>query len=88
MPWMPPASAEVRERRIRTAAAWAIAAWITGVHDMGIEDETAAVYRKLAAKNELPLRVYAFLAEVTRAAGLLACALRRSRRPGGSSCAA
>jgi predicted amidohydrolase YtcJ len=28
---------------------------------MGIEKETAAVYRKLAAENRLPLRVYAYL---------------------------
>ncbi|MEO8706100.1 MAG: amidohydrolase [Kofleriaceae bacterium] len=57
----PVATAEVRERRILAAAKLAVAAGITGVHDMGIEDETAAVYRKLAADNRLPLRVYAFL---------------------------
>ncbi len=34
---------------------------LTGVHDMGIEDATADVYRALAARRELPLRVYAFL---------------------------
>ncbi|MBA3393812.1 MAG: amidohydrolase [Deltaproteobacteria bacterium] len=58
---MPVASAEVRERRIMAAAANAIAAGITGVHEMGIDDTTAEVYRKLAAANRLPLRVYAFL---------------------------
>jgi predicted amidohydrolase YtcJ len=58
---VPAATPEVRERRIRAASKLAIAAGITGVHDMGIEDATAAVYRKLAAANELPLRVYAFL---------------------------
>ncbi|HEU0036525.1 MAG TPA: amidohydrolase [Kofleriaceae bacterium] len=58
---VPPPSAAVRERRIRAAAKLAIEAGITGVHEMGIEDETAAVYRQLAAKGELPLRVYAFL---------------------------
>ncbi len=49
------------ERRIRAAAKAAIAVGLTGVHDMGISDQTATVYRKLAAANELPLRVYAFL---------------------------
>jgi predicted amidohydrolase YtcJ len=50
-----------RERRIKTAATAAIAAGITGVHDMGIDDSTADIYRKLAGSNELPLRVYAYL---------------------------
>ncbi len=59
---VPVATAEVRERRIRAAAKLAIEAGITGVHDMGIEDATAEVYRKLATSNELPLRVYAYLA--------------------------
>lgn len=59
---MPVATPEIRERRIRLAAQQAIAAGITGVHEMGIEDATADVYRKLAAAHQLPLRVYAFLA--------------------------
>jgi len=58
---VPAATAEVRERRIRTAAKLAIEAGLTGVHEMGIEDATADVYRKLAGAHELPLRVYAFL---------------------------
>jgi hypothetical protein len=59
---VPAAKPDVRERRIRAAAKAAIEAGITGVHEMGIDDETAAVYRKLATANELPLRVYAYLA--------------------------
>lgn len=59
---MPVATEEIRERRILLAAQQAIAAGITGVHEMGIEDETFAVYQKLAAADRLPLRVYAFLA--------------------------
>ena len=55
----PKASAEVRERRIRAAAAQAIAAGITAVHEMGIDDDTVAVYRQLAKAGELPLRVSA-----------------------------
>lgn len=59
---VPEATPAMRERRIRTAAQLAIAAGITGVHEMGIEDATAAVYAKLAADGALPLRVYAFYA--------------------------
>ena len=57
----PTASPEVRERRLRAAAAVAIAAGLTAVHDMGIEDETADAYRRLAAAHALPLRVHAYL---------------------------
>lgn len=57
----PAPSPEVREHRLRAAAAVAIAAGLTAVHDMGIEEETADVYRKLAAAHELPLRVHAFM---------------------------
>jgi len=57
----PAATPEVREHRLRAAASVAIAAGLTAVHDMGIEEETADVYRKLAAAHQLPLRVHAFL---------------------------
>ncbi len=59
---VPPPSRQVRERRIRSAAKVAVAAGLTGVHEMGIDDATAAVYAHLAAHDALPLRVYAFLA--------------------------
>jgi predicted amidohydrolase YtcJ len=59
---VPAATADVIERRLRAAAKLAIAAGITGVHEMGIDDATAAVYERLAGANELPLRVYAYLA--------------------------
>lgn len=59
---VPAATAEVRERRIRTASQVAIQAGITAVHEMGIEDATAGVYGRLATSGQLPLRVYAFLA--------------------------
>ncbi len=58
---VPVASREARERRIRASAAEAISLGLTGVHEMGIDDETAAVYRALAASGELPLRVNAYL---------------------------
>src|SRR5439155_3410081 len=57
---IPAPSAQVIERRIRAAADKAIRAGITGVHEMGIGEDVAAVYRALAAKQQLPLRVYAY----------------------------
>ncbi|HEY5950630.1 MAG TPA: amidohydrolase [Kofleriaceae bacterium] len=59
---VPAPSAEVRERRLLAAAKVATELGFTAVHEMGIEDATAEVYRKLAAGNRLPLRVYAYLA--------------------------
>ncbi|HEX5063486.1 MAG TPA: amidohydrolase [Kofleriaceae bacterium] len=59
---VPAATADVRERRILAAAKVATELGFTAVHEMGIEDATADVYRKLAAANQLPLRVYAYLA--------------------------
>ena len=59
---MPVATPEIRERRIRAAAQEAVAAGITAVHEMGIDDATALVYAKLAGDRALPLRVHAFLA--------------------------
>ena len=62
----PEASAELREQRIKAAAKVAIEAGLTGVHDMGIEEATAAAYRKLAAAHQLPLRVYAYMTAADR----------------------
>lgn len=59
---MPAASAEARERRILAAAKIATENGFTAVHEMGIDRETAETYRKLAAEDRLPLRVYAYLA--------------------------
>jgi predicted amidohydrolase YtcJ len=59
---MPVDGAEAIERRIRAASKAVVAAGITGVHDMGISDAVVAVYEKLAAADQLPLRVYGFLA--------------------------
>ncbi|HSK05846.1 MAG TPA: amidohydrolase [Kofleriaceae bacterium] len=58
---VPAPTAEHRERRIRAAARRAVEVGLTGVHEMGIDDATAAVYRALAERGELPLRVHAFL---------------------------
>ncbi|MDI3291187.1 amidohydrolase [Polyangium sp. 15x6] len=53
---------EVIERRILRASAHVVSLGLTGVHEMGIDDRTVAVYRKLAAEGRLPIRVYAYLA--------------------------
>jgi predicted amidohydrolase YtcJ len=58
---IPVATAEARARQIRAAAAQAVAAGLTGVHEMGIDDATVAVYRDLERAGELPLRVNAYL---------------------------
>jgi predicted amidohydrolase YtcJ len=57
----PEPTPEMREKRLVAAAAVAIAAGLAGVHEMGIDEATAAVYRKLAAAHQLPLRVHAYL---------------------------
>jgi predicted amidohydrolase YtcJ len=72
---MPGAPAAVRARRIQRAAAIAVSLGLTGVHEMGIDDETVGVYRALAAEGKLPLRVYAYLAGAGRVDSL------RGRRP-------
>ncbi len=58
---IPAPPSDVIERRIRAAAAEAIANGLTGVDEMGIGEETIAAYRRLAAAGQLPLRVYAFV---------------------------
>ena len=52
---------DVRERRILRAAEQALSLGLTGVHEMGIDDETVKVYRALAASGRLPIRVHAYL---------------------------
>ncbi|KYF99368.1 hypothetical protein BE20_31630 [Sorangium cellulosum] len=69
IPADPPA---VRERRILRAAEEALSSGLTGVHEMGIDDETVAVYRALDAAGRLPIRVYAYLAGAGRLEGLRA----------------
>ncbi|RMH41522.1 MAG: amidohydrolase [Deltaproteobacteria bacterium] len=69
---IPEPSAAERRRRIAAAARVAVAAGLTGVHEMGLTDDTIAVYREMAADGELPLRVYALLAYRAGIAGELA----------------
>ncbi len=81
---VPSAPPEVRARRIRAAAQLAIEAGLTGVHEMGIDDTTAAVYRELTtaraagARGALPLRVTAYLEGSPALAATLA---QRAREP-------
>jgi predicted amidohydrolase YtcJ len=58
---IPAPSIDVRKRRILRAADAAVAAGVTGVHEMGIEDATVEAYRQLVAEGRLNLRVYAYL---------------------------
>jgi len=73
---IPAVTPAVRERQIRAAAAYAVARGITAVHEMGIDDVTAEVYRRLASAGELPLRVTAYLSANPAVARTL-----RDRRP-------
>lgn len=57
----PAASPEQLAQRLKAAAAVAIAAGLTGVHEMGIDEATADAYKKLAVAHQLPLRVHAYM---------------------------
>jgi predicted amidohydrolase YtcJ len=72
---VPPDPPAVRERRILKAAHLAVSLGLTGVHEMGIDDGTVAVYRALAQAGRLPLRVVAYLSGEGQIEGL------RARRP-------
>jgi predicted amidohydrolase YtcJ len=58
---IPAPTQEVLVRRILAASKAAVAAGLTCVHEMGIDDTTVDVYRNLADEDRLPLRVYAFV---------------------------
>ena len=58
---IPEAPTAVKRRRILAASRRALAAGITGVHEMGIGLDTADLYRTLADEGRLPIRIYAFL---------------------------
>ena len=72
---VPADPAAVRVRRILHAADVAVSAGLTGVHEMGIDDETVMAYRSLAREGRLPLRVHAYLTGAGRIDAL------PSRRP-------
>jgi predicted amidohydrolase YtcJ len=58
---VPKPAPDVITRRIQLAARTAIAAGLTAVHEMGIDDATIAAYRALADQGRLPIRVRAYL---------------------------
>ena len=57
---VPPPTAEDRERRLVAGARAAAALGLTTVTDMGINADSAAAYRALQGRHELPVRVAAF----------------------------
>jgi predicted amidohydrolase YtcJ len=69
---IPPPTQEALTRRILAGSAAAVAAGLTCVHEMGIDDATIDVYRNLADEDRLPLRVYAFLSGTPAVAETLA----------------
>lgn len=58
---IPAPQADVVRRRLLRGARAAVAVGLTSIHDMGISDATADVYRNLADEARLPIRVYAYL---------------------------
>ena len=58
---IPTESAEQQQAALKLAFAHLNQRGITGVHDAGVSAETIAVYQQLAARNEMPLRVYAMI---------------------------
>lgn len=69
---LPKPDAATRTARIVNASKVAVSLGLTGVHEMGIDDETAATYRELAKTGQLPLHVHAFLAGNPKTASELA----------------
>jgi predicted amidohydrolase YtcJ len=57
---LPKATDAERERQILRAQAVALEHGLTEVHEMGIDEQTVRVYRRLAAAAKLRIRVYAF----------------------------
>lgn len=56
----PPARDEV-ERRVKLAVSHCLASGLTGFHDMGAKWDRVQIYRQLADRGDLGLRVYCFL---------------------------
>jgi len=58
---IPPASHEQRRRAIALAVRRCAELGLTAVHDAGIDLEEISIYRELAERGELPIRVFAML---------------------------
>jgi predicted amidohydrolase YtcJ len=62
-----PGEAE-KERRLREALVEISLTGLTGVHDMGVDDATLAIYERLDADGKLPVRIWAYLDRDAKAA--------------------
>jgi len=58
---LPGASQEVTRKRLAAAARECARLGLTSVHDAGVGAQGLAAYRDLAARNELPVRVYVMI---------------------------
>jgi hypothetical protein len=56
---VPPPTAAENERRLRAALRQLVEWGVTSIHDAGVDLDTIAIYKRLLARGELPLRVYA-----------------------------
>jgi predicted amidohydrolase YtcJ len=59
------------KRRLRTAMQELASVGLTGVHDAGIDAHQFRLYQALAADHELPIRVYAMLADSPAARAMI-----------------
>jgi predicted amidohydrolase YtcJ len=58
---IPVPSIEEKKHLFAEAARRCLAAGLTGVHEMGIDGETAAIYRDMYSDGELPFRITAYI---------------------------
>ena len=58
---LPRPGVEEQRRRLVQALDHIAAAGLVGVHDMGVSDQTLALYEELAAQGQLPIRIWAYL---------------------------
>jgi predicted amidohydrolase YtcJ len=61
---IPEVGPEETRRRIKLAVDHCVAHGLTGIHEAGVKWERAEVYRDMAAKGELDLRVYAMYDDI------------------------
>ncbi len=59
---IPALTSPVRRRRLLQALKRCAQLGLTGVHDMGMDDETVAIMQSLDAEGQVPIRVHAYLA--------------------------
>jgi predicted amidohydrolase YtcJ len=66
---VPEPSATEVERWLRAATREAASLGLTGVHEMGVDPDSHAVFERLAAAGELPIRVHGYASEAWFSAG-------------------